>query len=388
MLTLQLEEIALKYYAGKQEKARWELKRCAVPMAGVSKYGSDRMGQFQLHQLDLPEEVKKDLSDAVSNSLAKSTWGSYKTAERLLATYCKENKIGFSLPVSHSVLLGFVHWLAYKKQLKAGTISSYLAGIKKLYVVNGIPEPNLRTDLVQMVLHGRKNIEAADRLRGNKQQRQPVTPDILLLLKNRLIHWQASTWDKVTSWTVATLLFHGALRGGELLSKSTEQFDPAFTLLRQDLKLVVDKEKGGQAVLQVKLKAPKEDKDTKALIVDIFQSNTSICPVRAFAKWEKMSKGDSQDQPAFRLHTGIPLTPRRFNEILKERLSGYIDDQKILAHSFRSGAASMMGCLGYSDKDVKAVGRWSSKAFETYIKLPRTKRIEVAKKLSQHGFNE
>lgn len=361
----------------------------ASPVEGVSKYGLVNMGQFQLIQLDLSEEVKRDLGEAVSHSLAKSTWGCYKTAERLLATYCKQSQIGFSLPISNTALLGFVHWLAYKKGLKSGTISSYLAGIKKLYAVRGIPEPSLRSDLVQMVLHGRRKIEAADRLRGTgiTQQRQPVTPDILLLLKNRLIQWQASTWDKVTAWTVATLLFHGAFRGEELLSKSTEQFDPAFTLLRQDMKLMVDKDKVGQDTIQVRLKAPKEDKDTKALIVDIYQSDTDICPVRAFTKWRKMTLTENPEQPAFRLENGTPLTVRKFNEILKDRLTGYIDDQRILAHSFRSGAASMMGCLGYSDKDVKAVGRWSSRAFETYIKLPRTKRIAVAKKISKHGFN-
>jgi hypothetical protein len=336
----------------------------------------------------LPEEVKKDLEHAASHSLAKNTWDSYKTAERLLATYCKENSIPFSLPVDDSVLLGFIHWLAYKREVKSGTISSYLAGIRKLYIVKGIPEPNIRTELVQMILQGRKNIEAGNKLRGPPTQRQPATPDILLLFKSRLFSWQTNNNDKVTIWTVATLLFHGAFRGGELLCKTTEQFDPAFTLLRKDIQLVKDNDKDGQSVVQVKLKAPKEDKDSKATIVDVFQSKTNICPVKAFTKWSKLTKSDSPDQPAFRLSTGIPLTARKFNCVLKDRLTGYIDDQKILAHSFRSGAASMMGSIGYSDKDVKAVGRWSSRVFETYIKLPRTKRQSIAKKLGQHGFND
>ena len=50
-------------------------------------------------------------------------------------------------------------------------------------------------------------------------------------------------------------------------------------------------------------------------------------------------------------------------------------------HSFRIGMASMLGALGYDDDDVKAVGRWSSRAFEEYLMLPRTKRIAMAKKL-------
>ena len=61
---------------------------------------------------------------------------------------------------------------------------------------------------------------------------------------------------------------------------------------------------------------------------------------------------------------------------------------RISAHSFRSGAASMMANLGYSDKDVKAVGRWSSRAFEIYVKLPRTKRMEAARNARKNGFSK
>jgi len=43
--------------------------------------------------------------------------------------------------------------------------------------------------------------------------------------------------------------------------------------------------------------------------------------------------------------------------------------------------ASMMGALGYDDEDIQAVGRWSSRAFEEYLMLPRTKRMAIAKKI-------
>ncbi len=39
----------------------------------------------------------------------------------------------------------------------------------------------------------------------------------------------------------------------------------------------------------------------------------------------------------------------------------------------------MLGALGFSDEEVKAVGRWSSRAFEEYMLLPRTKRMQMAK---------
>jgi hypothetical protein len=349
----------------------------------VSKYGDSKKNSFCMPCIGLPDNVVKDLESAASHSLAKRTWDSYKTAERLLATYCKDQGLGCYLPVDEQTLLGFVHWLAYVKKVTAGTINSYLAGIRKLHIVKGMPEPQLRTQFVQMVLAGRKNIEAAQKLRSISNERQPVTPDILALIKSRLREWQAHSNDKITVWTVSTLLFHGALRGGEILSRSTTEFDPAFTLLKKDLHLSNNSDK--QCTIQVNIKAPKEDKDCRSVIVDIYQTNSNICPVSAFKKWQIISKTCDSQQPAFRLADGTPLTTRRFNCILKERLDGFLD-QKISAHSFRSGAASMMATLGYSDKDVKAIGRWSSRAFEAYIKLPRSKRIVVAKKVKKHGF--
>jgi site-specific recombinase XerD len=336
----------------------------------------------------LPAEVLKDLEYAASHSLAKKTWNSYKTAERMLATYCSEKKLRYILPATEEVMLGFIHWLAFKRKLSAGTISSYIAGVSKLHILKGMPEPKLRTELVKMILKGKKNMEAADKLKHSDSdtQRKPVTPDILLLIKNRLSQWETNEADKLTVWTVSSLLFHGAFRGGEILSKSVSTFDPAFTLLRKDIRLVQDSQDRLKSSIQVRVKAPKEDKNSKTTIVDIFESDTSICPVKAFKKWQRATSTNQANQPAFRLNDGTPLTAKKFNHILKDRLKGFLDDQNITSHSFRSGTASMMATLGYSDSDVKSVGRWSSRAFEDYIKLPRTKRINIAKNMIKHGF--
>ena len=43
-----------------------------------------------------------------------------------------------------------------------------------------------------------------------------------------------------------------------------------------------------------------------------------------------------------------------------------------------------MAAKGYGDEDIQSVGRWSSKAFLEYIKLPRTRRAEVAKVWSRN----
>jgi hypothetical protein len=88
---------------------------------------------------------------------------------------------------------------------------------------------------------------------------------------------------------------------------------------------------------------------------------------------------------ATRWSTGKPLTSAHFNAVLKERLAGYVvgAEKWFTTHSSRTGAASLMAVLGYSDSDIKAMGRWSSRAFETYIRMPRTRRMEMARAFAE-----
>ena len=51
-------------------------------------------------------------------------------------------------------------------------------------------------------------------------------------------------------------------------------------------------------------------------------------------------------------------------------------------HSFRAGVPTMMASLGYSDNDIMAAGRWQSKAFLAYTKLPRLQRAKFAVELA------
>jgi hypothetical protein len=231
-----------------------------------------------------------------------------------------------------------------------------------------------------MVLEGKKNIEAAVK-QINGKKRQPVTPEIMSLLKARIREWNAGNLDKLTVWAVSSLLFHGAFRSGELLAKNIAFFDPAYTLLRQDI--LITESETSEPVVQILVKSPKESKNGSSSVIDIFKTDTEMCPMRAVEKWWKASRHMEPDQPAFRLSCGSALTGAKFNSLLHGWLADSVPG--ISRHSFRIGAASLMGKLGYSDKDIKAIGRWGSNAFEGYIRLPRTKRRLVAEKLAKYG---
>jgi hypothetical protein len=82
-------------------------------------------------------------------------------------------------------------------------------------------------------------------------------------------------------------------------------FDPDYSTLREDICVVEDGME--KKVVQVIVKAPKESKNGAGVIVDVFQTDSNICPVRAVEKWLAATNHMASKQPAFRLASSVPL---------------------------------------------------------------------------------
>jgi len=351
-----------------------------VATPGSTKYGTRNvcMGRL-LSDFDISDNARRVLEEAGDFSLARSTWNTYETAERmLLRCSTRHGKLKFRT-IGHSDILEFVGWLVHKRGVKAKTVDSYLAGVRQLHILRGLEPPKIRTELVKFILRGQQNKDSiADRQTAG---RLPMTIHVMRLLKNALVEWEVRTERKLLVWAVATVAFHGGFRIHELLSKQECSFDPDFTLLTEDVQL--SKSNGGtEEVLTVRLKCPKENKTGKPVFVEVYETRGQLCPVRAFKKWHKKTTCQ-RGLPLFRDETGTPFTGAKLNKSLKERLMSYISyGGKFRAHSFRIGLASTLAQQGLSDTEVAEAGRWSSRAFELYMKLPRVKRAGTARKIS------
>jgi Phage integrase SAM-like domain len=249
---------------------------------GSSKYG-DNNSRGTAYAPGLSEREQERLNSYVSLGLTKNTWSNYRTAEKMLRECCKEKGMELVLPVTESVIMRFVLWLAEERGVSSGTISVYLSGIKNLHVMKGMGSPNLRSEQVNLVLKGMANGKVTEERRNGNKGRKPVTPDILRLIKARISESEFKFTDKRMLWTVCSMSFFGAFRSNELLCKEVGVFDPAFTLCAQVVE-VKENEKG-ESVLRVKVKAPKENKIGKSVMVDVFEAVAELCPVRAFKKW-------------------------------------------------------------------------------------------------------
>ena len=338
----------------------------------------------------MPESTKALLADTANHSLARNTWSTYKTAIKHLQSCMVEMGKPLVLPMSTNDVLAFTSWLLVRRNVRGATVDAYLSALRQVHLINGVEPPNLRPDLVKAVVQGAKHMNyVGDRLEG-RPSRLPVTITVLKLIKTEVAAMPCTMQMKRLYWAVCSLNFFGGFRVHETLNRFEGHFDPAFCLLGRDIEIkpvTIDGKK--EEVLQLKLKSPKEDRVGSACtFVDVYATGGLLCPVRAFRKWRMTNPPFDPDLPAFRDTAGVPLTGRKLNCVLRSCLEKHnlYENGTITSHSFRSGIASLMGSLGFSDEEIMAIGRWSSSAFERYLKVPRTKRAAMARRIGGLGI--
>jgi hypothetical protein len=314
--------------------------------------------------------------------VAKSTWSSYKSAKQMLLKCEKDTRNRMELPLKERDILIFIDYLARFRNLRGNTINCYLSGLRQLHVIAGLNPPVIRSGLVKLVLKGLTNRDNIASKTAHLSGRLPMTTNVMLLLKKLIQRLDLSAVDKALVWAVAAVAFAGAFRISEILCRTESTFDPDFDLLSNDVSFSTDKL--GKVTAHFTLKCPKESKDSKVTTVDLFQNDGPLCPIAAIKLW---TNGTIQKNnlPFFRFQDGTPLTGAKMNLLLDKTLGLYTDKSigKFTTHSFRIGLASELGRLGYSDEQIKAAGRWSSRVFEAYIRLKRAKRSVVAKEISK-----
>jgi hypothetical protein len=98
--------------------------------------------------------------------------------------------------------------------------------------------------------------------------------------------------------------------------------------------------------------------------------NSSVCPVLAIKKY--LSYRTAPRQGPFFVHAnGSAVSRGTFNNRLKDSLM-YSGDNTVhmSSHSFRIGGATHLAQRGFSDDEIKRLGRWKSNALVSYICFP------------------
>jgi hypothetical protein len=171
-----------------------------------------------------------------------------------------------------------------------------------------------------------------------------------------------------------------------LLPHLSYSFDPYQHLLWSDLIFRKD-----NSVL-ICVKIPKTA-NQRCEFVDLFSfPNLKYCPV-SFLKQLRANQQTlgcfSLHQPVFRFSTNKNLSVSQFSNTIQSLLKplNILGPQdSITAHSFRPGIPSTLTTLPHppSEFEIKLWGRWTSEAYEHYLRLKTDQRKSIFDRLASH----
>ena len=295
--------------------------------------------------------------------------------------------MNMSLPFNQSKTLEFLGWME-ARGLKSRSMSSYLSGVRSYHVASGFGDPFLRDPMVKLILKGQENWDKLQARLEGKDAKLPVTKIMMKHLKKNLLKVSWPRSEKRLFWAVATMAWSGSFRIHELCSRGAKEFDSQTTLLWKDVAL--GELKVGQTLVKsvsIHVKSPKVDRVGAGDNVEVFQLGNFMCPIAALAKYREESRLQEESElPVFRLDSGLCWTGTEMNRrlvVLTKDLESIVPGGLVRTHSFRSGVPSEMARAGMDPESIQAVGRWKSDAYKAYVKLPVTRRAEMARSMGE-----
>lgn len=294
---------------------------------------------------------------------------SYTSARKRYLAFC--DLYGLSpLPLSERVVCLFTAYLA-QQGLAPRSISSYLAALRHLQISAGL-EPVLRSSWprLQYVLRGIKRSCDASPARV----RLPVTAEIMRRLQHVWSGWTAEKgYEARLLWAACCMGYFGFMRAGEF---TTVPGSPP-AILASD---VAVNSHSDPSVLRVHLRHSKTDPFGDGVSIFLGRTNSSLCPVAAILQF--LAVRPPGEGPLFVWGDKSPLSRERFVLKVKEALSAaQLDHHMYSGHSFRIGAATSAATAGVPAYLIKMLGRWSSEAYQLYIRTPRETLSGISRSL-------
>ena len=115
--------------------------------------------------------------------------------------------------------------------------------------------------------------------------------------------------------------------------------------------------------VSLNIKQSKTDPFRKGSTIKIWANKRKLCPVTALRIYCLQGRHGG---PLFRFSNGTYLTRSNFSHILQQ----CIPEINLNTHSFCIGGASTAHAAGVSDSTIQTLGRWSSNAFQLYLRIP------------------
>lgn len=245
----------------------------------------------------------------------------------------------------------------YSSKYAASSVTSYVSAISYVHQLAAVDDPT-KAAIINQLLKGYR------KLAPTRDIRLPITLPILNKLLGSFQHTVSSAYQIHLLSAMCAIAFFAFLRIGEI----TTTYSESTNLIKiTQLDRLVDK-KGNVKALQLTLINYKHSDPGQNFVVYIYPESL-CCPVQLLLKYVSL-RGDAPG-PLFCWPDGTPITRTFFVTHLNAALKfNNLDCALYKAHSFRIGAASWATAKGFSDSQIRLLGRWKSNAFLKYIRTP------------------
>ena len=118
----------------------------------------------------------------------------------------------------------------------------------------------------------------------------------------------------------------------------------------------------------MRIKGSKTDPFRKGCFIQIGVGRHPLCAVHALMAYLAL-RGDAPG-PLFLFQNVQPLSRNILTDWLRQTMASAKVPGNFSSHSFRIGAATVAARSGVPDHLIQCVGRWSSNAYQLYIRTP------------------
>ena len=301
-----------------------------------------------------------DAQRYVVQSVAPSTRYQYNSKVQYYGRFCQGVHI-IPFPATQGKMILYATHLG--QYISHQSIKCHLSAIKYQAQIHGQHTDFSDFKLLHRLLKGIKRVQAQ---KFSKPKRIPITPPLLLQLREKLFSSALPYEDKQMVWAAMLTAFYGFLRISEYTSSRARSYDPATTLCRSDILIK------NLNTIDIRIKASKTDPFRVGTTIRIIRNDSPLCPVQALLEYIRISP--HQSGPLFRFHDGRFLTRTNFAATLnKVKPPG---TKNLSSHSFRIGAATTAAAAGLPRWLIQILGRWTSDCYKTYLRISdHTKNI-------------
>ena len=287
----------------------------------------------------------------LQGSMAGNSWRTYQGALQSLYTFLRAFRLPSSLPLLPADIALYLSYL-HGKGYSPNTMATHVSAIAAVHKIAGVTDPT-DTFLIQKVLQG------ARRARPQCDTRLPITFPILMKLVDSLPHICDSYWDRSLYRCMYLMAFFAFLRVGEMTTSSGAETN---TLTLDSIHWT-----DGAPTMQVVFTSYKHARHPATITLQA-QKLQPYCPLQAWKQYYSV-RGPAPGF-LFRRADGQPVARRDFTRQLSLSLQAcQFSTSLYKAHSFRIGAATYAAGRGFSDAQIRSMGRWNSDAFKRYIRF-------------------